>query len=280
MAERFPLRLFIFSGGLILAKFFTIASGSSGNSSFVGASGEGILVDCGISCRGITTALKNRDIDPDSLSGILVTHEHIDHVRGLSVFLSHHNVPLYASAPVLRYLTSNGLVPFNAVLNEIDEHGQLIGNMLIKPFKTSHDSVGSLGYSIVTPDEHRISICTDTGYITEDAREHLLGSETVLIESNYDSGMLDFGPYPYHLKRRIKGPQGHLSNTDCAAFLPELVKSGTIHIVLGHLSKENNTPEVALQTSVAELSMAGMKKDRDYTIFAAPRNELSENILL
>ncbi|MBQ2794864.1 MAG: MBL fold metallo-hydrolase, partial [Oscillospiraceae bacterium] len=140
--------------------------------------------------------------------------------------------------------------------------------------------VGSLGYSITTPDEHRISICTDTGYITDSAREHLLNSEAVLIEANYDNGMLDFGPYPYHLKRRIKGPQGHLSNAECAAFLPELVKSGAIHIVLGHLSKENNTPEVALQTCISELSLAGMKQNRDYIIFAAPRSEPSENILL
>lgn len=263
-----------------MAKFFTIASGSSGNSSFVGASGKGILVDFGISCRGVISALKERKIEPDSLSGILITHEHIDHVRGLAVFLSHHNVPIYASAPVLKYLATNGLVPFNAVLNEIDEHGELIGGMMIKPFRTSHDSVGSLGYSIITPDEHRISVCTDTGYLTDDAREHLFGSEVVLIESNYDSGMLEFGPYPYHLKRRIKGPQGHLSNTDCAAFLPELVKSGTLHIVLGHLSKENNTPDVALQTCISELSMSGFREGRDYTIFAAPRNGLSENILL
>ena len=263
-----------------MAKFFTIASGSSGNSSFVGASGEGILIDFGISCRGVTSALKSRGIDPHSLSGILITHEHIDHVRGLAVFLKQYKIPLYASEAVLSFLLSNGLVPEGSVLNKIDEHGQIIGNMLVKPFKTSHDSVGSLGYSIITPDEHRITVCTDTGYITEDAREHLLGSEVALIEANYDNGMLDFGPYPYHLKRRIKGPQGHLSNTDCAAFLSELVKSGTTHIVLGHLSKENNTPEVALQTCISELSLAGLKKDRDYVIFAAPRNELSENILL
>ena len=246
----------------------------------MGASGEGILVDFGISCRGVVAALKSRGIDPDSLAGILITHEHIDHVRGLAVFLKQHKIPLYASEAVLSFLLSNGLVPEGSVLNKIDEHGQIIGNMLIKPFKTSHDSVGSLGYSIITPDEHRITVCTDTGYITEDAREHLLGSEIALIEANYDNGMLDFGPYPYHLKRRIKGPQGHLSNTECAAFLPELIKSGTTHIVLGHLSKENNTPEVALQTCISELSLAGLRKDRDYVIFAAPRNEASENILL
>lgn len=263
-----------------MAKFFTIASGSSGNSSFVGASGEGILIDFGVSCRNVTSALKNRGIDPDSLSGILITHEHSDHIKGLSVFLKNHRVPLYASAPVLSYLSSNGLVPAGSVLKEIDEHGEIIGKMLVKPFKTSHDSVGSFGYSITTPDEHRISVCTDTGYITDDAREHLLGSEVVLMESNYDNGMLDFGPYPYHLKRRIKGPAGHLSNTDCAVFLSELIKSGAKHIVLGHLSKENNTPDVALQTCISELSLSGLKRDRDYFIFAAPRNELSENILL
>ena len=156
----------------------------------------------------------------------------------------------------------------------------MIGGLLVKPFKTSHDSVGSLGYSIITPDEHRITICTDTGFITEDAREHLLKSEAVLIEANYDNGMLEFGPYPYSLIRRIKGPTGHLSNTECAAFLPELVKNGTTHIVLGHLSKENNTPDVALQTCISELSLSGLRKDKDYIIFAAPRNELSENILL
>lgn len=263
-----------------MAKFFTIASGSSGNSSFVGFEDEGILIDFGISCRGVTSALKTRGIDPCSISGILITHEHIDHVRGLTVFLNKHKIPVYASAPVLKYLTENGIVKSDSVLKEIDEHGEIIGKMLIKPFKTSHDSVGSLGYSIITPDEHRISVCTDTGYITDDAREQLIGSEVVLIESNYDKGMLDSGPYPYHLKRRIKGPQGHLSNIDCAAFLSELVKSGTTHIILGHISKENNTPEIALETCVSELSLSGFRKDHDYVIFPAPRNELSENILL
>ncbi len=263
-----------------MAKFFTIASGSSGNSSFVGFENEGILIDFGISCRGVTSSLKTRGIDPHSISGILITHEHIDHVRGLTVFLNQHKIPVYASAPVLKYLTESGIVKSDSVLKEIDEHGEIIGKMFVKPFKTSHDSVGSLGYSIITPDEHRISVCTDTGYITDEAREHLIGSEVVLIESNYDKGMLDSGPYPYHLKRRIKGPQGHLSNIECAAFLSELVKSGTTHIILGHISKENNSPEIALETCVSELSLSGFRKDHDYVIFPAPRNELSENILL
>ncbi|MGN0629217.1 MAG: MBL fold metallo-hydrolase [Oscillospiraceae bacterium] len=263
-----------------MAKFFTLASSSAGNSCYIGASGQGILVDCGISCRGVLAALKARDIDPAKLSGILITHEHSDHIKGLGVFLSRYNIPLYASAPVLKYLTGFGAVPPGAVLNEIDEHGELIGGMMIKPFKTSHDSVGSLGFSVSTPDEHKISVCTDTGYLTEDARDHLLGSDAVLIESNYDQMMLQMGPYPYNLKRRIAGNTGHLSNTDCAAFLPELIRSGATRIALGHLSKENNIPELAVETSVSELSMAGMKQDSDYIIFAAPRSEASECIVL
>lgn len=263
-----------------MAKFFTLASSSAGNSCYIGASGEGILVDCGVSCRSIVNSLKTHEIDPSKLAGILITHEHSDHIKGLAVFLGKYKIPLYASAPVLNFLAASGAVPAGAFLNEIDMDGQVIGGMPVKPFKTSHDSVGSLGFSVSTPDEHKISVCTDTGYLTDDARAHLLGSETVLIESNYDNLMLQTGPYPYSLKRRISGATGHLSNSDCAAFLPELIKSGATRIVLGHLSKENNIPELAVETSVSELSMAGMKRNSDYILFSAPRSEASECILL
>ncbi|HPR40676.1 MAG TPA: hypothetical protein PKV62_06675 [Oscillospiraceae bacterium] len=151
---------------------------------------------------------------------------------------------------------------------------------MVTPFRTSHDSVGSLGFSIATAEERKITICTDTGYLTEGALEHLPKSDLVLMESNYDLMMLLNGRYPYPLKRRIEGPQGHLSNTDCASALPDLVRSGTTRIVLAHLSKENNYPDLALQTSVSELSMAGIMQEKDYTIFAAPRSCASETVLL
>lgn len=263
-----------------MATFFTLASSSAGNSEYIGAYGHGILVDCGISCRSVVNALKTREVEPDSLSGILVTHEHVDHIKGLKVFLKRCNIPLYATASVLEYLARYGLVPETAELHELDEHELVLGGMLIEPFKTSHDSVGSRGYRITTPDEHRITVCTDTGCLTPDAEEHLLGSDAVLIESNYDKMMLMAGSYPYPLKKRIDGKLGHLSNADCAAFLPQLVRSGTTRIVLGHLSKENNIPELAEQTSVSELSLSGMRRGDDYILFAAPRSELSENILL
>lgn len=258
--------------------FFTLASSSAGNSYYLGSSGGGLLIDCGISCKNVVSALKSRDIAPEKLSGIIVTHEHSDHIKGLAVLLSHYHIPLYASAPVLEYLSRNGCVPIGAVLNEIDGSGELIGGAFVSPFKTSHDSVGSLGFSICTSENSKISICTDTGYITDDAKEHIPGSKLVLIESNYDKGMLEAGRYPYSLKRRIEGSFGHLSNNDCAEYLPELIRGGATHIILGHLSKENNFPEVAVETSVSNLSLCGMKRDRDYVLFSAPRSELSEKI--
>jgi phosphoribosyl 1,2-cyclic phosphodiesterase len=258
--------------------FFTLASSSAGNSYFYGDESGGLLIDCGISCKNVVSALKSRDIAPESLSGVLITHEHSDHIKGLAVFLSHYNIPLFASAPVLEYLARNGCVPIGAELNEIDGSGELIGGMMVSPFNTSHDSVGSLGFSVSTPDGNKISVCTDTGYITDDAKEHIPGSRLVLIESNYDKGMLEAGRYPYSLKRRIAGSFGHLSNIDCAQYLPELIRTGTTHIILGHLSKENNIPEVAVETSVSNLSLCGMKRDKDYVLFSAPRSELSEKI--
>lgn len=237
-------------------------------------------MDCGISCRVITNGLALRGIEPKKLSGVLITHEHIDHIRGLAVFLKHFSVPLYASSAVLEYLCRHDLVPAHAELYDVDSDAVLVGDMLVKPFYTSHDSVGSRGYRISLPDEHRITVCTDTGYLTDDARKHLIGSSAVLIESNYDKMMLMAGKYPYPLKKRIDGRLGHLSNADCADFLPELVRSGTEHILLGHLSKENNLPQLAEQTSVSELSLCGMRRNSDYTLSAAPRSELSENILL
>lgn len=263
-----------------MAKFFTLASSSSGNSYYLGSCGQNLLIDAGISSRAIVSALESRNIEPESLAGILITHEHIDHVKGLSVFLSRYSIPVYASSAVLNFLLSNHLVPPDAHLCELDEHGELIGNMMVVPFCTSHDSVGSFGYRITTADDTKVAVCTDTGYLTNEAKNGLLGCQVVLIESNYDKNMLDAGPYPYSLKRRIAGEKGHLSNTDCASFLPELVRHGTTHFVLAHLSKENNYPALAIETSASELSLAGFQRDKDYLLFAAPRSELSETIVL
>lgn len=264
-----------------MAIFFTLSSSSAGNSCYIGFGGGGILVDCGISCRRTVDALEAQGILPEKLSGILLTHEHTDHIQGLRAFLKKYNAPVYATAAVLNYLSAHNCVLPNTELCQIDDRGFVLGGMLIEPFATSHDSVGSRGYSISTPDEHRICVCTDTGFITGDAQKHMLGSDVVLIESNYDKMMLMAGThYSHSLKMRIDGRLGHLSNADCAAFLPQLVKSGTTRILLGHLSKENNFPCLAEETAASELSLAGMRRGDDYILSVAPRSKPSEGILL
>jgi ribonuclease BN (tRNA processing enzyme) len=179
---------------------------------------------------------------------------------------------------VLDFLAERDYVPPGTDLRPADENGFLAAGMMVTPFRTSHDSVGSLGFSIATAEERKITICTDTGYLTEGALEHLPKSDLVLMESNYDLMMLLNGRYPYPLKRRIEGPQGHLSNTDCASALPDLVRSGTTRIVLAHLSKKTTTrisPFRPPSPSFRWRHHAG----KDYTIFAAQKLA-SETVLL
>ena len=258
-----------------MARFFTIASSSSGNSYYAGCSSGGLLIDAGVCGKTIFSGLERAQVIPDNIFGVLITHEHIDHIRGLAAFLKKCPVPVYASDPVLDFLSAHGAVPPGAVLKEISADGELIGPMLVLPFQTSHDSVGSLGFRISTPDDRRIAVATDTGYITSGVHASLLHSDLVLIESNYEPSMLENGRYPYPLKRRIAGPCGHLSNQECADLLPELVRSGTTRMILAHLSKENNFPELARQTSADVLSESGMRDGSDFLLSVAPRDDLS-----
>lgn len=256
--------------------FFTLASSSAGNSYYVGSMESGILIDCGISCRAIESGLKSKGISPDAVRGILVSHEHSDHIRGLKIFLGKHDVPVYGSEAVLKVLTAFGYVPQTAEMVPIDECGYQVGDYLVSPFHISHDSVGGYGYSVMLPNGSKLTTCTDTGYLSDDAISHLMGSNLVLIESNYEKYMLEAGRYPYSLKKRIEGPQGHISNAECSGVLPELVRNGTRSIILAHLSRENNMPDIAVKTAVSALSLSGFRENEDYTVIAAPRSEPSE----
>ena len=138
--------------------------------------------------------------------------------------------------------------------------------LFVRPFRTSHDAAESCGYSVVTSDSRRISVCTDTGVITPEIMSAISGSDLCMIESNHDIGMLETGPYPYYLKRRILSSRGHLSNDTCAKTACELIKSGTTRFMLGHLSRENNIPLLARQTTESALSLQGAKNGRDYLL--------------
>ena len=224
-----------------MARFCTLYSGSSGNSTYIGTGTGGILVDAGVSCKALLTTLSARDIRPDTIRGLFLTHEHIDHIKGVRVLLKKYAIPLFASRETLEWLADRGELPSTGPVQEISASTVIAaGDMEIRPFATSHDSLSSFGYAVNLPDGRRISVATDLGYVSDEVHQAIHGSDLVLLESNYDEAMLRCGPYPYPLKRRIASDSGHLSNDSSALEARTLVDSGTTRLVLGHLSKENN----------------------------------------
>lgn len=240
----------------------TFASGSSGNCALVSAGGGNILIDAGISMKRIRGNLSAFGLSPERLSGILITHEHSDHINGLAMLTKYYALPVYApgilAGSLLRCV--QGLEQYLRVI-EVGESFEL-GGMSVTAFHTSHDTAESVGYRLERG--CALGFATDMGCVTEEAEHALRGCEAVLIEANHDTDMLASGPYPPYLKRRILSPRGHLSNADCARLAVTLADSGAKYIVLGHLSRENNTPELAY-TSVYN-ALAG----RDVQLACAP----------
>ena len=244
-------------------RFCSLFSSSSGNSTFIGSAKTGILIDAGVSTKRIKEALIAREIDPSALGGIFITHEHIDHIKGMRILASTYNIPVFAPVGTLEYLEENGHLTSKFPYEVVDEKGVEIGDIFVRAFSTPHDSQGSCGYQISFSDGQKAAVATDTGCITDTMRENITGCSLVMLESNHDVGMLQNGPYPYYLKRRILSDKGHLSNEVCAEFVKELVSKGTSRVFLGHLSDENNFPELAFQTSLAALSEIGAVNGRD-----------------
>lgn len=263
-----------------MARFFTLASGSSGNCCYVGGGSAGILVDAGVSCKKMTDGLKSRGIPLQHVQAVFLTHEHVDHIRGLHVFLKKHPVPVYAGEPVLNYLIQSGQAPSGAELRPLGREPIAIAGLEVTSFRTPHDSVHSVGYRIHTADDRMIGVCTDLGFVSEEVRSGVLGCDLVLLESNYEPSMLMNGRYPYPLKRRIAGARGHLSNNDCAALLPELVRSGATRVLLAHLSQENNSPELAYQSASTGLAINRMRQGRDLLLGVAQRSAPGELVIL
>lgn len=252
-----------------MARLCTLASGSSGNSTYISTSDGDILIDAGISCKSLMSAINLAGGDTSKIRAIAVTHTHIDHIRGLKTFLKNIKIPLIASTQTLEYLAENNFIPDG--INPIAADGETIniGNIGIDFFATSHDAKGSGGYAVTLPDGRRACICTDLGVMTDNIRQRLCGSDVVLIESNHDIEMLKRGPYPAHLKLRILSDEGHLSNNACSTELPALLKSGTTRIVLGHLSLENNTPLLAVAAAKTALAQIGAEYGMDYILETA-----------
>lgn len=244
----------------------TLASGSSGNCTLVSDGGAHLLIDAGISMRRIVKPLAELGVRPGDVSGILITHEHSDHIGGLAMMTKHHRIPVFTAPGTARRLACS--VPgLDGVLNEITPGVPFdVGGFAVTAFETPHDAAQSVGYRI--EGSAVFALATDMGCVTDDILAALRGADAVIIEANHDEDMLMQGPYPYPLKRRILSDRGHLSNGMCARLARELAQSGTRYITLGHLSRENNTPALAYRTVCA--AVEGL----DVTVCAAPQDGL------
>ena len=249
-----------------MARFCSLYSSSSGNSTFIGSAKTGILIDAGVSTKKLREALTSREIDPASLAGIFITHEHSDHIKGMRILASTFRIPVYASEGTITALEQTGQLTTKFPYEVITSEGIELGDIFIKPFSIPHDAAEGYGYRITFPDGQCAAVATDTGHISDEIMNNFKGCQLVMLESNHDVAMLQNGPYPYHLKRRILSPEGHLSNADCAKTAVELLKKGTTRFFLGHLSGENNFPDLAYQESYAALTQTGAVLSRDYLL--------------
>ena len=233
--------------------FCSLYSGSSGNCLLVQTSYTKILIDAGESAKKISTALSSMDIDPSQIDAILVTHEHSDHVRGLGTFSKKYDIPVFANSKTWDAMSeqSSKICENNIKKFTIEENFE-IGDLKIHPFKIPHDAANPCGFNIFY-NNTKISIATDLGHITSNIAHKLEDSKFILLEANYDPEILKCSAYPYLLKRRIAGPNGHLPNSDAGKVISFLMNSGLESVILGHLSKENNFPELAYKTVVDTL---------------------------
>lgn len=262
-------------------KFCSLYSGSSGNSIFIASDNAKVLIDAGLAGKKIDDALKHIGEESSSIDGIFITHEHIDHIKGVGVLSRKYDIPIYANDNTWAVMEKN--------IGKIKEHNIrimdrrssiTINDLEIKSFNIPHDAIAPVGYTVSSAEENA-SVVTDFGVFTEEIRDNIIDSDIILLESNHDVNMLRMGPYPYKLKLRVLGENGHLSNEDCGSAIVSLLKNDKKkQIVLGHLSGTNNHPDLAYQTVVDVLSANGIRPGDDVILQLASRHNPSEIILL
>lgn len=238
-------------------------SSSSGNMFHIASSNANILIDVGVSYKAINDGLKSIGLTIDEIDAIFITHEHTDHVKGLPLLCRKNtDKPIYAVGKTANYLIES-LTQKNIQCNILPIKYATpikIKDIEIYPFETSHDAIMPCGYKI-TDTENTITIATDLGYVSNDVYSNLADSDFTILEANYDDAMLEFGKYPYMLKRRIKGQHGHLSNDNCGQTIARLANDGHSRFLLAHISENNNTQELALQTVESILNQNGVNPE-------------------
>lgn len=255
-------------------KFCSLFSGSSGNASYIGTDKTHILIDAGLACRTIEKAMKEIGLTPSTLDGILITHEHDDHIRGAGVVSRKYNVPIYANQETWQAMEDKIGDISNSNIRIFDNNMDFyIKDINIEPYQIPHDAANPVGFCLYCGNK-KISITTDLGYTNNKIINKIMDSDLVVLESNHDIDMLKAGPYPFVLKRRILGKKGHLSNTDAGKAITELINGKVTHVLLGHLSRQNNLPELAYQTVVEILTSNGIKPGSDLVIDMTYRDQV------
>ena len=259
-----------------MLKYCSIGSGSSGNCHYIGYKDTNILVDAGLSGKRISTGLEDLNIDASKLKGIFITHEHSDHIKWAGIISIKYDIPIFANIKTWCAMKDKlGQIEDRNMKVFENDKSYSLGDLIIRPFSISHDASDAVGYNFYA-DNEKMSIATDIGKITDNIRRHLYKSKLVVLESNYDPNMLMMGSYPYALKKRVMSEVGHLSNEDAANFCVELIKEGTERILLAHLSKENNFPELAYETSKGILTQNDIIVGQDVKLDVLLREEISD----
>ncbi|MEI6555481.1 MAG: MBL fold metallo-hydrolase [Paludibacter sp.] len=254
-------------------RFQSFGSGSSGNCYFIGNASCGLLIDAGIGVRNIRKYLRNMGLDFQYIHGVFVTHDHADHIKAVGTIGEKHHVPIYSTRMVHEGIQRNYSVTEKLYSSQkYIEKGETlqIGDFKITAFHVSHDATDCVGYTVEYK-EKRFTFATDVGYINPEAALHLEQAHYMVLEANYDDKMLTEGSYPYYLKNRIKAKTGHLSNVEAAGFLAEKYSEKLQHVFLCHLSRENNSPEVAFETVQKHLSEKKIEIGKDLEVITLER---------
>ena len=259
-------------------KFLSLASGSSGNCYYIGTQDYGILIDAGIGVRTIKKALKDNNIEFEKVIGLFITHDHADHIKSAGFLGEKHNIPVYTTEDIhagmnRSYGMTQKIYQSKRVIEK--EVPFQLRDLTITAFEVPHDGSDNVGYLVECADV-RIAFATDLGHITPTVKKYMSMANHLILEANYDSEMLNYGSYPQHLKNRILGYNGHLSNKECADFLAEIYKPSMKHIFLCHLSRDNNQPELAYKTVEFTMMNQDYYAGKDFELLALKRNTPSD----
>ena len=264
-----------------MLKVHPLYSSSSGNMFHIETDKANILIDIGVSYKAINFEFKNINKDIKDINAIFITHEHVDHIKGLPLLCRKNNIPIYACGKTADYL--NEMLEEQNIDNKIIkidyEQKIKVFDIELTPFETSHDALSPCGYDIYSNGKH-ISYATDLGFISDDIEEHMKFSDLVVVEANYDKTLLEFGPYPFNTKRRIAGVKGHLSNEDTASLISKLSHFNCSNYIISHISENNNTLDMLNQTLDCTLKQNNIERDSLNINFASKTLSSEEYVIV